>query len=190
MSKTQRHTRIINLLASSGTLSVQHLAQQLGTSRMTIHRDLKQLDQEGQLRRFHGGAIALNCASPQQSTPLCPHCLSAPLPHQSCQAASGPYTGNRFCCPTCWLGGLCSDPTPPYGTVTDLISSRTLSAADATFLINSSAAPCCEPSILTFLQESDAIAFRAGFGGVLGRLADAIEFLRIAQRLTSPRKSS
>lgn len=45
-------------LLLSGSLSVEHLARDLGVSVATIRRDLTLLDEEGVVRRTHGGALA------------------------------------------------------------------------------------------------------------------------------------
>jgi len=57
-----RHDRILALLALSGELSVDGLADELGVSRETVRRDLAYMDAEGKLRRFHGGARAIAAA--------------------------------------------------------------------------------------------------------------------------------
>lgn len=59
MQPTSRHEQIVTLVARSGEVSVEALAQALDVSRETVRRDLARLDALGQLRRFHGGARAL-----------------------------------------------------------------------------------------------------------------------------------
>src|SRR5882757_8388592 len=51
-----RHGEIIRLVRSSGVVSVEALAANLGVSRSTIRRDLQYLDADGMLRRVRGGA--------------------------------------------------------------------------------------------------------------------------------------
>jgi DeoR/GlpR family transcriptional regulator of sugar metabolism len=51
-----RHGEIVRLVRSSGVVSVEALAANLGVSRSTIRRDLQSLDAEGILRRVRGGA--------------------------------------------------------------------------------------------------------------------------------------
>ena len=52
-----RHREIATLLARYGTVHIHDLAERLHTSLDTIRRDLRQLEQQGNLRRIHGGAI-------------------------------------------------------------------------------------------------------------------------------------
>lgn len=46
----------MDLLMDAGSASVDEMASRFGVSRMTIHRDLDELEQAGLLRKTHGGA--------------------------------------------------------------------------------------------------------------------------------------
>ncbi|WP_345608749.1 DeoR/GlpR family DNA-binding transcription regulator [Pseudonocardia adelaidensis] len=56
MLPASRHGEILRLVRSSGVVSVEALAENLGVSRSTIRRDLQSLDADGALRRVRGGA--------------------------------------------------------------------------------------------------------------------------------------
>ncbi|MBS7539151.1 DeoR/GlpR transcriptional regulator [Ancylobacter lacus] len=68
MPSASRHRTIVSLLARSGEMSVEALADHLDVSRETVRRDLARLEAEGRLRRFHGGARALGAAAPLPET--------------------------------------------------------------------------------------------------------------------------
>ncbi len=51
-----RQTALMDLLRSTGSLSVEAAAERVGVTLQTVRRDLKQLEQAGLLARFHGGA--------------------------------------------------------------------------------------------------------------------------------------
>ncbi len=53
----QRRNEILGYLRKGLVLSPAELAELFGVSVMTIHRDLKQLDEEGYLNKQHGGAV-------------------------------------------------------------------------------------------------------------------------------------
>ena len=53
----ERHTRIRDLLRTSGQVSVERIVTELGVSRETIRRDLVELAERGEIRRVHGGAV-------------------------------------------------------------------------------------------------------------------------------------
>jgi DeoR/GlpR family transcriptional regulator of sugar metabolism len=52
-----RRDVILRLLGERGRLEVAELTERLGVSGMTIRRDLDELQQDGVLRRVHGGAV-------------------------------------------------------------------------------------------------------------------------------------
>ncbi|HVO42995.1 MAG TPA: substrate-binding domain-containing protein [Aggregatilineales bacterium] len=59
VNKEERRNRIVQLIEQSGgkqVLGTRELAQVLDVSEMTVRRDLRDLSQEGLLRRQHGGA--------------------------------------------------------------------------------------------------------------------------------------
>src|SRR5437868_13018265 len=63
MIAQERRQRIFEDIESSGIASVRDLAQRFEVSTITIMRDLQELEQEGLIRRVHGGAISVRGAS-------------------------------------------------------------------------------------------------------------------------------
>jgi DeoR/GlpR family transcriptional regulator of sugar metabolism len=59
MLQERRHELILRTLRAEGTATVARLVDLLGTSAATVRRDLVLLDEEGLLRRVHGGAAAV-----------------------------------------------------------------------------------------------------------------------------------
>ncbi len=51
-----RRLYILDRIATTGSVRLQELADELGASVMTVRRDLKRLEEDGFLRRSHGGA--------------------------------------------------------------------------------------------------------------------------------------
>ncbi|WBU37983.1 DeoR/GlpR family DNA-binding transcription regulator [Homoserinibacter sp. YIM 151385] len=62
-----RRRRIVELTAEAAFLRPTDIAEQLGVSAETIRRDLVALEEGGQLRRVHGGALALDVAASEPS---------------------------------------------------------------------------------------------------------------------------
>ena len=56
MKREDRRRDIIEILVEQGTASLEALAQRFSVSKMTIHRDLDELESEGLLRKTRGGA--------------------------------------------------------------------------------------------------------------------------------------
>jgi len=52
----ERRRSILDELTEHGSVQIDHLADQLDVSRMTVHRDLNQLEEKGLLRKVRGGA--------------------------------------------------------------------------------------------------------------------------------------
>src|SRR5205085_10266235 len=51
-----RRLYILDRIAAQGSVRLQALAEELGTSVMTVRRDVKRLEEDGFLRRSYGGA--------------------------------------------------------------------------------------------------------------------------------------
>ena len=67
MNKEERHNAIVQLISQNKTqqlLGTKDLADHFDVSEMTIRRDLKELDEAGLLRRYHGGAVVADNAEP------------------------------------------------------------------------------------------------------------------------------
>ncbi len=56
MASVDRHRQITDAVRQAGRLSVAELAEQTGTSEMTVRRDLELLAEQGLLERYRGGA--------------------------------------------------------------------------------------------------------------------------------------
>ena len=57
MWQADRHQRIQALLATFGQVGTDRIVTELGVSRETVRRDLKEMEEAGILRRIHGGIV-------------------------------------------------------------------------------------------------------------------------------------
>jgi len=62
----KRREDILKELKREGTANVSELSKQFGVSEVSIRRDLTRLEQQGLLRRTHGGAVAIPDEHPAQ----------------------------------------------------------------------------------------------------------------------------
>ena len=62
---TNRHQQILDFVRDNRQATVAQLSQLVDVSETTIRRDLDKLQSMGQVRRVHGGAIALKRADPE-----------------------------------------------------------------------------------------------------------------------------
>lgn len=67
MLKADRHARILDHVSDYGSANVQDLIKLLDVSGATVRRDLRILDEQGLLRRTHGGAVT---GAPGQELPM------------------------------------------------------------------------------------------------------------------------
>lgn len=58
--KDERFNRILALVEKKGTVKVNDIVQALNVSDMTVRRDLSELEEQGKLKRVHGGATGVS----------------------------------------------------------------------------------------------------------------------------------
>lgn len=56
MHKIERHATIMRILNKTGSLVISDACEMLKCSDQTIRRDLQELEEQGKLKRIHGGA--------------------------------------------------------------------------------------------------------------------------------------
>jgi len=91
LESNERREKIVVLVRAAGELSVEDLSEETGVSRETIRRDLTRLDEEGLIKKFHGGARAerfsLNCSGNRS---YAEHMNDHPREkHKLCETAAG-----------------------------------------------------------------------------------------------------
>lgn len=59
MNALERREKILEILKVQGRVEVKNLVEQFNTSEVTIRADLRKLEQDKKLKRFHGGAQSL-----------------------------------------------------------------------------------------------------------------------------------
>lgn len=62
-----RVKKILNLLEEKSTVTIQEFVSSIGASESTIRRDLIALEEDGELRRIHGGATSVNDIEKEQN---------------------------------------------------------------------------------------------------------------------------
>ncbi|CAI6037902.1 putative HTH-type transcriptional regulator YdjF [Paenibacillus sp. JJ-100] len=65
MLAAERYDRIIELVNIKGSIRVSELSEHCRVTEETIRRDLDRLEQAGQLRRSHGGAVSVKEVQPE-----------------------------------------------------------------------------------------------------------------------------
>lgn len=186
MKVTERRRQLLDWLSQTKALTLGEIVERFAVSKMTAHRDLELLEQRGMLKRIHGGAVALE----GDKVPGVP--LPAASPSGNCLVCFRPANPNLFftltlqngqrktaCCPHCGVSAcLVLGDQVAMALTSDYLTGRSLPVSESYFVLGSTAAPCCQPSMLTFADEEMAQRFQLGFGGTLGGYEEAIRFLQ------------
>lgn len=188
MKGTERRRELLSWLEEQGSLSLNEIVERFGVSKMTAHRDLEVLEGRQALKRIHGGAICVERGSRSGlvETGMTPNRQSGCL---ICQRPIGAHLlysltlvngeQRQFCCPHCGVSAQLAFPEQvAMALATDFLAGRPHPAQKSWFVLGSVVSPCCQPSVLTFEDETMARRFVTGFGGTLGHLPDALEFLQ------------
>jgi Fe2+ or Zn2+ uptake regulation protein len=192
MRGTDRRRALLDLLNEKGSLSLADIVTGFGVSKMTVHRDLDLLEKRQALKRIHGGAVAVSNLKevvphpphPQQGQNSCSICHRSVGQHLLYSLTLVDGEQRHYCCPHCGVSAqLVSPDKIAMALATDFLNERPHPAQQSWFVLGSVVIPCCRPSMLTFEDELMAKRFQRGFGGIIGRLADAIDYLRTEMSL-------
>lgn len=182
MMRNHRQRYILDSLASQDAVSIGDLANRLGVSPMTIHRDLDQLERAGQLRKVRGGAVPV--APPSEADDACLACYAPLNPRTQVVLHLADGSQRRACCPHCGLMALSREQESVVSfLVTDFLYGRSANGRTAAYVAEPSISLCCTPTILAFEDTHDAQRFQAGFGGQLLDLDGARAFVRTTMHL-------
>lgn len=187
MKGTERRRQLLQWLAQAKTLTLGEIVERFRVSKMTAHRDLENLEQRKALKRIHGGAVALETRNGSGAG-----LTVTPVTQGNCLVCFRPGNPNLFftitlqngqqktaCCPHCGVSAcLVLGEQVAIALTSDYLSGRSHPVIESFFVLGSTAAPCCQPSMLTFANEEMARRFQVGFGGSLGGYLEAISFLQ------------
>ena len=173
---TEREKLILERLKKKGNVSVQELAEALSVSTMTIHRDLNQLEEKGQIRKRHGGASLVLNENDQVQSP-CAMCGKSTVGRKVFIIYLSKGEQRSACCAHCGLMLLTVTKGAWQSMTMDFLHGHMISANQAIYLIGCDLNVCCVPTILTFGSHEEAVRFQSGFGGKITSMDEAIQFL-------------
>jgi ribosomal protein S27AE len=197
MKPTERRQELLDWLNSARSLSLTEIVERFAISKMTAHRDMEILEQRRLLKRIHGGVVAEDgrrvgaAVFPSAKTNefdclICRRPAALNLLY-SITLTSGEQ--RHACCPHCGIAAhLAIGDNIAMAMTADYLFGRPHPAQKSFFVLGSTVAPCCMPSILSFEGEERARRFRKGFGGVVGRFSDALDYLQQELTVESERK--
>jgi DNA-binding transcriptional ArsR family regulator len=165
LTVTERHNRILSWLGEEQVLQIDTLAERLGVSRMTIHRDLNLLATAGLLEKVHGGA---RLPDPTRiSLQTCAICRIPVKPRLEWVITTQAGELLHACCAHCGLLALNRVGEVSSALLKDFLYERVVNVRQAAFVVGSRIVLCCEPGVLAFASQQDASDFRKAFGGAV-----------------------
>lgn len=188
MQRQQRCRAILAFIRRNNGGSLSQLVEELGVSKMTVHRDLALLEKRGLVRRVFGAALPVGPAEEGQGDnlpaqpggrPSCLMCLRPTSDHLRYSITLSSGVQQFACCPHCGLAAQQMARQPVASAmVADFLSGAPHPAQRSWYLLDSAATPCCQPSVLAFADRDTAARFQNGFGGELLPYAEALAHLK------------
>ncbi|WP_029523472.1 DeoR family transcriptional regulator [Persephonella sp. KM09-Lau-8] len=170
-----RKEKILEILREKKETSVKELSKIFGVSEMTIYRDVRELEQEGHVKRKHG-AVLINDKEESESLmvdtcPICDKPITRAYPYRITIEDTKVV---ETCCEHCGFLLHSRYEDKKVSAITyDFITENPISALNAWYVVGSSAVPCCSPSVIPFASKEDAEKFSKGFGGQVMSFIDA-----------------
>ena len=173
MLAIERREYILEKLRETGRIQVSEISKTLGVSRMTVHRDLDALANEGEIRKVFGGAVLARMPVKPQSEGRCNVCGRAILPHTRVILHTADGKQLETCCPHCAMLLMERRDDIISGLATDFLHGKMINLKTATFVVNPDVVVCCTPSVISFADTEEARRFQIGFHGELVILSEA-----------------
>ena len=170
----KRKEKILEILREKKEITVKELSNIFNVSEMTIYREIKELEKEGEIKRKHG-SILLNTEKEKEKISVlnCPIC-SKPITRAHPYKIVLKDREIETCCEHCGLMMHKKLENEEVSALTyDFITENPVSALNAYYVVGSEAIPCCSPSVIPFASKTDAEKFAKGFGGKVMSFIDA-----------------
>ena len=162
-----RKEKILEILHEKKEVTVKELANIFNVSEMTIYRDIKYLEKQGEIIRKHG-SILLNTKENKETKTVdtCPICEKPITRAHPYKIKIENKKTLEACCEHCGFLLHKQYHDKQVSAITyDFITENPITAFNAYYVVGSSAKPCCSPSVIPFSSKEDADKFAKGFGG-------------------------
>ncbi len=181
---SMRQESILMWLREESPLTIVQLAERLGVSAMTVHRDLGKLAAEKRVQKIHGGVKLATTTIPSVPTAatvptatICKMCGMRVARRTSFSIHNKQGETYHACCPHCGMLLLQRCDDVDSALAREFLYGRMVNVHQAFFVIDSDITLCCMPSTICFASESDAARFQKGYGGQVMDFETAVTFL-------------
>lgn len=171
-----REKKILETLQQHGSIPTKELAEMLGVSLMTLHRDLNKLAAQGLLYKARGEVMLPKKVG--SSTDACAMCGKTIPERVAFVVIFSNGEHQKACCAHCGLMLQDQSQEVLQSMTVDFLYGHVLSASYAFYVVQSEVTVCCMPSVLAFGKKQDAEKFVMGFGGSIFNMKEAISELK------------
>ena len=179
---TDRQQQLLELLQSRLKIPTEEIKRHFSISAATASRDIHALVLAGAaVQTNHGIKLA---PPPEQQAPekKCFYCGGLVNDRTVFIIQMEDGSQRSACCPHCGLMAI-GQPGTQTALASDFIYGRMVNARQAFYVLGSSVNLCCEPSVLCFVSQEEALRFKTGFGGSIYPLEAAISHLNDLMKL-------
>ncbi|GAB4487328.1 MAG: DeoR/GlpR family DNA-binding transcription regulator [Anaerolineales bacterium] len=177
-SLSERQNRLLEWLKTRQTASVEEVQAAFEISTPTAYRDVRALLEAGAIQRL-GQEIRL---APAEDEKNCVVCHGEINERTAFIFHLQDGTRRSACCPHCGLMAL-QRLAVDYALTPDFLYGRMVNVRQAAFLLGGDVSLCCQPPVLCFASQADALNFQKGFGGHVGNLEEAQLWVRQAMTI-------
>jgi hypothetical protein len=171
-SLTERQQQLYAWLQDQSSLSVVEILDRYQISVPTAYRDMRALVNSGRAVKSNQGIRLAPAPVLKPGDAVCTFCGGEVNTRVAFIIVNQDGLRQTACCPHCGLMAL-DQPGVQLALACDFLHGRMVNARQASFLVNSQALICCEPSVLCFADAGEALRFQAGFGGEIYPLEQA-----------------
>jgi len=129
--KEERQQRILEIARDSRQVTVADLSNRFDVSEVTIRRDLRDLAEQGVLRRAHGGAVVAVPATSVPTSTRTPKSCQAVFPQMSATTPPSSHTGLSPLCAATSASKRSKRAPPGMARRADACRSRMLNCSKA-----------------------------------------------------------
>ena len=159
---SDRQHQLYEWLLASDQLQLTEIQDRFNISVSTAYREIRVLLESGLVIKTKRGIRISPSISDKQSHEQCWHCGGMLNERVSFIIQLRDGGSRSTCCAHCGLMSL-NQPNIQSAMTSDFLSGHMINALQGTYILKSSISLCCEPSVLSFATENDALTISNGF---------------------------
>ena len=159
-----RQQQLLDMLHTRLKLSTEEIKRSFSISAATASRDIHALILAGEAVQIGHGIKLAPLSEPVIQERKCFYCGGMVNDRTVFIIQMEDGSQRNACCPHCGLMAI-DQPGTQNALARDFIYGRMVNANQAIYVLGSTVNLCCEPSVLSFNSQEEALRFQKGFGG-------------------------